>query len=60
MRRLKTQGGDIEHQTSTLVCSAVKVLMLDEQYADLMESIWHCERAWRLEDRINAVIKKDR
>jgi hypothetical protein len=30
---------------------------LDAQYADLMETVWACERAARSEDRIDAVVR---
>jgi hypothetical protein len=27
------------------------------QYAELLETVWACERAWRLEDRIDAAVR---
>ena len=27
------------------------------QYAALLETVWACERAWRLEDRIDAAVR---
>jgi hypothetical protein len=30
---------------------------LDAQYADLMETVWACERAASCEDRIDAVVR---
>ena len=30
---------------------------LDAQYADLMETVWACERAARSEDHIDAVLR---
>jgi hypothetical protein len=33
---------------------------LDLQLAALIETVWECERVWRLEGRIEAVIRKER
>jgi hypothetical protein len=27
------------------------------QYAELLETVWACERAWRVEDRIDTVVR---
>jgi hypothetical protein len=31
--------------------------VLDEQYADLIETVWACERLWTRDDRIDAAIR---
>lgn len=31
--------------------------LLDAQHTELIETVWACERVWRLEDRMNAAIK---
>ena len=31
--------------------------VLPAQYAELLETVWSCERAWRLEDRIDSVVR---
>jgi hypothetical protein len=49
-------GGDA-HERTTAGRSAVVAPMLDAQYAELIESVWRCERVWKLEDRIEAVIR---
>jgi len=33
---------------------------LDPQFADLVETIWACERQWTIDDRIDAAIKYGR
>jgi hypothetical protein len=30
---------------------------LDGQYAELIETVWTCERLWTRDDRINAAIR---
>jgi hypothetical protein len=52
-------GGDAQERTGT-GRSAVVAPMLDAQYAELIELVWHCERVWKLEDRIEAVIRQGR
>ena len=31
----------------------------DQQLTELIETVWSCERHWRLEDRIEAAIRLD-
>jgi len=33
---------------------------LDEQFAELLETIWACERQWTIDDHIDAAIKYGR
>jgi hypothetical protein len=33
---------------------------LDAQFADLLETIWACERQWTIDDHIDAAIKYGR
>lgn len=33
---------------------------LDEQFAELLETIWACERQWAIDDQIDAAIKYGR
>lgn len=39
---------------------SAKAPAFDSQYAELIELVWHCERVWKLEDRMEAVIRYDR
>jgi len=33
---------------------------LDEQFAELLEAVWACERQWMIDDHIDAAIKYGR
>ena len=33
---------------------------LDAQFADLLETVWACERQWTIDDHIDAAIKYGR
>jgi hypothetical protein len=33
---------------------------LDRQYAELIETVWACERQWAIDDQVNAAIKYGR
>ena len=33
---------------------------LDEQFAELIETVWACERQWTVDDRFDAAIKYGR
>ena len=37
--------------------SVASTPVLLAQYAELLETVWACERAWRLEDRIDATVR---
>ncbi|HEX6493235.1 MAG TPA: hypothetical protein VF112_06960, partial [Candidatus Dormibacteraeota bacterium] len=36
---------------------AVTAPVLLAQYAELLETVWACERAWRVEDRIDTAVR---
>ena len=36
---------------------AVTVAVLPAQFAELLETVFACERAWRLEDRIDVAVR---
>jgi hypothetical protein len=36
---------------------AVAAPVLLAQYAELLEAVWACERAWRTEDRIDLAVR---
>ncbi|MGH7747661.1 MAG: hypothetical protein ACREQ5_23310, partial [Candidatus Dormibacteria bacterium] len=37
--------------------SAMTAPVLLAQYAELLETVWACERAWRTEDRIDLAVR---
>jgi hypothetical protein len=36
---------------------ATAVPVLPAQYVELLETVWACERAWRVEDRIDLAVR---
>jgi len=56
----KSRIGGEEGQRMQAGWSADGAPMLDAQYAELIELVWRCERVWKLEDRIDAVISEGR
>lgn len=37
-----------------------RLLGLDAQFADLLETVWRCERQWTIDNHIDAAIKYGR
>lgn len=46
-----------EAHSGMLLDGALTAPVLLAQYAELLETVWSCERAWRLEDRIDTVVR---
>lgn len=59
MKQLKTAGGEAQEKLQT-GSSVIETVGLDAQYAELMETVWACERTWRQDDHVDAAIKYDR
>ena len=50
-------GGGARDQNASSGLSVLGTPGLDAQFAELLEAVWTCERAWKQEDRIDAVLK---
>jgi len=46
-----------EDRTRTAWDGVATGTVLLAQYAELLETVWACERAWRLEDRIDDAVR---
>jgi len=46
-----------ENETHTAWDGVMTAPVLLAQYAELLETVWACERAWRLEDRIDTAVR---
>jgi hypothetical protein len=46
-----------ERYTSAMSGSVAMAPVLLAQYAELLETVWACERTWRTEDRIDLAIR---
>lgn len=59
MEQTRTTGGEAQGKNQT-TSRSVLVQGFDEQYAELIETVWACEREWRLDDRVDAAIRYGR
>jgi hypothetical protein len=46
-----------ERYTSAMSGSLATTPVLLAQYAELLETVWACERTWRIEDRIDLAVR---
>ena len=58
MDRKSTNGGEAKDESDGW--SAEVAPPVCAQYAELIETVWRCERTWSREDRINAAIRNSR
>lgn len=56
MDQIKETGGEAEGRSRS-GWSADAAPMADRAHAELVETVWACERAWKQEDRIDAVVR---
>lgn len=56
MKQRNTAGGEVQETVQT-GSKVAETAGLDAQYAELMETVWACERTWNRDDRIDAAIK---
>ena len=57
MTQRKTAGGEAQQTTQMNVAAAAG---LDAQLAELIETVWECERIWTLDDQVDAAIRYGR
>jgi len=57
MTQRKTAGGEAQQTTQMNVAAAAG---LDAQLAELIETVWECERIWTLDDHVDAAIRYGR
>jgi hypothetical protein len=58
MKQRKPAGG--EAQQTTPIATIAETAGLDAQLAELIETVFACERTWTLDDRVDAAIKYGR
>jgi hypothetical protein len=58
MKPVRTTGAEV--QSGECMDDRLPSLRLDQQFAELVETIWACERQWTLDDHIDAAIKYGR
>jgi hypothetical protein len=58
MKPVRTTGAEV--QSGARMDDRLPVVGLDEQFAELLETIWACERQWTIDDHIDAAIKYGR
>jgi hypothetical protein len=56
----QSRTGDAARETISGSSAAEVAPGLDLQYAELVETVWACERTWDRNDRIDATIKYGR
>jgi hypothetical protein len=56
MKKRNTAGGEAQKTVQT-GSNVAKAAGLDAQYAELIETVWACERTWNRDGRIDAAIK---
>jgi hypothetical protein len=59
MKQRNTAGGEAQEKVQT-GSNVAKTAGLDAQYAELIETVWACERTWNQDDRVDAAIKYGR
>jgi len=60
MNTTSPSGVEATAETRTSDRLAQAATGLDEQYAELIQLVWSCEREWAIDDRIDAAIKYGR
>lgn len=55
-----TGGIEMEPKTSSELTVGSQECPLDALYAELIETLWACERAWDVEEHVDAAIKYGR
>jgi len=58
MKPVRTTGAEV--QSGARMDDRLPGVGLDEQFAELLETIWACERQWTIDDHIDAAIKYGR
>ncbi len=58
MKPVRTTGAEV--RSGARMDDCLPGVGLDEQFAELLETIWACERQWTIDDRIDAAIKYGR
>ncbi len=59
MKQLKAAGGEAQ-QTTQMATALPDAAGLDVQFAELIETVWECERSWTLDDYLDAAIRYGR
>jgi len=56
MKQRKPPGGEAQ-QTTQMATNFADAGGLDAQFAQLIETVWACERTWTRDDLVDAAIK---
>ena len=59
MKQRRTVGGEAQ-QTTQIATAFAGAAGLDAQFAQLIETVWECERTWTLDDYLDAAIRYGR
>jgi len=59
MKQRKAAGGEAQ-QTTHMGTTFADTTGLDAQFAELIETVWECERTWTLDDHVDAAIRYGR
>ena len=59
MTQRKRAGGEAQ-QTTQMATTFADTTGLDAQLAELIETVWECERIWTLDDHVDAAIRYGR
>jgi hypothetical protein len=59
MKQRKSAGGEAQ-QTSQIATTFADTASLGAQFAELIETVWECERIWTLDDHVDAAIRYGR
>ena len=59
MKQLKAVGGEAQ-QTTQMATAFADAAGLDAQFAELIETVFECERIWTLDDYLDAAIRYGR
>lgn len=59
MKPVRTTGAEVRSGAQTKVRLQGSI-GLDAQFADLLETVWACERQWTIDDHVDAAIKYGR
>ena len=59
MKERATAGGEAQ-QTTQRTTTFADTTGLDAQFAELIETVWECERIWTLDDHVDAAIRYGR
>jgi len=59
MKPIRTMGAEVQSE-ARVNSRLTRCVGLDAQFAELLETIWGCERQWTIDDHVDAAIKYGR